>query len=161
MLNLHLLECTLKGYDHISDLLLAKYWVITGCKYYGCSSLDTIVIPAKVTNIGLEAFYNVSLECITCLNPIPPKCEYLAFVSFNNCSLYVPAGSEDAYRNDPIWGKFSSINPINSSSIDKIESDSNNIPIEFYNLQGVKVANPSNGIFIKVQGSKASKVYVK
>ena len=25
MLNLHLLECTLKGYDHISDLLLAKY----------------------------------------------------------------------------------------------------------------------------------------
>ena len=33
MLNLHLLECTFKGYDHISDLLLAKYWVITGCKY--------------------------------------------------------------------------------------------------------------------------------
>jgi len=25
MLNLHLLECALKGYDHISDLLLAKY----------------------------------------------------------------------------------------------------------------------------------------
>ena len=28
-----LLECTVKDYDHISDLLLAKYWVITGCKY--------------------------------------------------------------------------------------------------------------------------------
>lgn len=135
--------------------------IIENGAFHSCSSLDTIVIPAKVTNIGLEAFYNVSLECITCLNPIPPKCEYLAFVSFNNCTLYVPAGSEDAYRNDPIWGKFSSINPINSSSIDKIESDSNNIPIEFYNLQGVKVANPSNGIFIKVQGSKASKVYIK
>ena len=37
MLNLHLLECTVKGYDHISDLLLAKYWVITGCKYGVCS----------------------------------------------------------------------------------------------------------------------------
>ena len=36
-----------------------------------------------------------------------------------------------------------------------------NAPIEYYNLQGVKVANPSNGIFIKVQGSKASKVLVK
>ena len=34
-------------------------------------------------------------------------------------------------------------------------------PVEYYNLQGVKVAEPSNGIFIKVQGKKASKVYVK
>ena len=36
-----------------------------------------------------------------------------------------------------------------------------NAPVEYYNLQGVKVANPSNGIFIKVQGNKASKVLVK
>ena len=28
-------------------------------------------------------------------------------------------------------------------------------------LQGVEVANPENGVFIKVQGSKASKVIVK
>ena len=44
MLNLRLLECTLKGYDHISDLLLAKYWVITGCKYYGCTGLTSVHI---------------------------------------------------------------------------------------------------------------------
>ena len=31
-------------------------------------------------------------------------------------------------------------------------------PVEYYNLQGVKVANPSNGIFIKKQGAKATKV---
>ena len=36
-----------------------------------------------------------------------------------------------------------------------------NIPVEYYNLQGVKVENPSNGIFIRVQGSKASKVLIK
>ena len=34
-------------------------------------------------------------------------------------------------------------------------------PVEYYNLQGVKVAEPSNGIFIKVHGKKVSKVYVK
>ncbi len=33
-----------------------------------------------------------------------------------------------------------------------------NAPVEYYNLQGVKVENPSNGIFIKKQGSKATKV---
>ena len=49
MLNLHLLECTLKGYGHISDLLLAKYWVITGCKYYRCKKLKEITLPENLT----------------------------------------------------------------------------------------------------------------
>ncbi len=31
-------------------------------------------------------------------------------------------------------------------------------PVEFYNLQGVKVENPQNGIFVKKQGGKTSKV---
>ena len=60
MLNLHLLECTLKGYDHISDLLLAKYWVITGCKYYGCKGLTSITIPNSVKSIGHMAFLGCS-----------------------------------------------------------------------------------------------------
>ena len=33
-----------------------------------------------------------------------------------------------------------------------------NAPVEYYNLQGVKVANPENGIFIKKQGTKTTKV---
>ncbi len=33
-----------------------------------------------------------------------------------------------------------------------------NAPVEYYNLQGVKVANPVGGIFIKKQGGKATKV---
>ncbi|MBE6310499.1 MAG: hypothetical protein E7080_05535 [Bacteroidales bacterium] len=33
-----------------------------------------------------------------------------------------------------------------------------NAPVEYYNLQGVKVARPENGIFIKKQGSKTTKV---
>ncbi len=33
-----------------------------------------------------------------------------------------------------------------------------NAPVEYYNLQGMKVANPENGLFIKKQGNKATKV---
>lgn len=33
-----------------------------------------------------------------------------------------------------------------------------NAPIEYYNLQGVRVTNPENGLYIKVQGNKATKV---
>ena len=41
------------------------------------------------------------------------------------------------------------------------EMEDINAPVEYYNLQGVKVAEPANGLYIKVQGKKASKVYVK
>lgn len=36
-----------------------------------------------------------------------------------------------------------------------------NAPVHYYNLQGVKVNNPANGLYIKVQGNKATKVLVK
>ena len=48
-----------------------------------------------------------------------------------------------------------------ANSIDGISVDSEDAPVEYYNLQGVKVENPSNGVFIKVQGNKTEKVYIK
>ena len=36
-----------------------------------------------------------------------------------------------------------------------------NAPVEYFNLQGVRVAEPANGIFIRRQGNKAVKVLVK
>lgn len=33
--------------------------------------------------------------------------------------------------------------------------------VEYYNLQGIRVANPENGIYIRRQGNKVTKVYVK
>ena len=43
-----------------------------------------------------------------------------------------------------------------ATAIEEVATD--NAPVEYYNLQGVKVANPENGIFIKKQGSKTTKV---
>lgn len=50
--------------------------------------------------------------------------------------------------------------PGNTSAITDIVSDEN-APVEYFNLQGVRVENPANGIFIKRQGSKVEKVIVK
>ena len=46
------------------------------------------------------------------------------------------------------------------NSVENIVPD-HNAPILFYNLQGIKVDNPAKGIFIKKQGNKATKVFVK
>lgn len=42
-------------------------------------------------------------------------------------------------------------------ALDRIEAD-DSAPVEFFNLQGVRVDNPANGIFIRRQGNKAEKV---
>lgn len=46
------------------------------------------------------------------------------------------------------------------SAIEDVEVESAEA-VEYYNLQGVKVANPENGLYIMKQGNKATKVLVK
>ena len=46
---------------------------------------------------------------------------------------------------------------LGASAIEEVDAEEN-APVEYYNLQGVKVENPENGIFIKKQGKKTTKV---
>ncbi|MCM1450427.1 MAG: hypothetical protein NC082_08795 [Clostridiales bacterium] len=51
-----------------------------------------------------------------------------------------------------------------SAGVDDVVVDgaeNENAPVEYYNLQGMRVENPSNGIYIKRQGNKVSKIYVR
>lgn len=47
------------------------------------------------------------------------------------------------------------------AGIDDVLIDENNAPIEYYNLQGVKVENPENGLFIRVKVIKLLKLFYK
>lgn len=48
-----------------------------------------------------------------------------------------------------------------TTGIEDIDIDSVNAPVEYFNLQGVRVANPENGLFIRRQGNKVTKVIIK
>lgn len=50
---------------------------------------------------------------------------------------------------------------IPSSSLSNISISTNDSPIEYYNLQGIKVNNPTTGIYIRVQGNNVSKILLK
>lgn len=43
-----------------------------------------------------------------------------------------------------------------AASVGSVEAD--NAPAVYYNLQGVRVDNPTNGVYILRQGSKVAKV---
>lgn len=46
-----------------------------------------------------------------------------------------------------------------SSEVEEIGVD--NAPVEYYNLQGVRVDNPTNGLYIRKQGNEVKKVMIK
>ncbi|MDE7443376.1 MAG: hypothetical protein K2M65_04365, partial [Muribaculaceae bacterium] len=60
-----------------------------------------------------------------------------------------------SYWGDAPEGGNTGVNGIVADKVDE------NAPVEYYNLQGLRVANPQGGIFIRRQGSKVSKIYVK
>ena len=47
-----------------------------------------------------------------------------------------------------------------SDAISAVEAE-NDAPVEYFNLQGVRVENPVNGLFIRRQGTKVSKVVIR
>ena len=113
MLNLHLLECTVKGYDHISDLLLAKYWVITGCKYVKCTGLTSIEFPNSVTSIGVQAFRGTPLRTLVSKSNTPATLHIESSESptidnytYIHAPLYVPEGAYWNYAYAEGWGDF-------------------------------------------------------
>lgn len=50
---------------------------------------------------------------------------------------------------------------LSGSGVGSISVDNENAPVEYFNMQGVKVSAPEQGIYIMRQGTKTSKVVVK
>lgn len=58
------------------------------------------------------------------------------------------------------WANQTLMKYVESAAVEGIEADEN-APVEYYNLQGVRVAEPANGIFIVKKGNKATKQIFK
>ena len=90
--------------------------------FIGCSGLTTLRIPSSVSTIGYAAFKACSgLTSIYANSVVPPTLdnepENYGFnpssvfrnVNKSTCTLYVPAGSVDAYKEIPQWQDFLNI----------------------------------------------------
>lgn len=74
------------------------------------------------------------------------------------------SGTLHYFAMDPETGVKSPINTIAfdvTTGIADIDVDSENAPVEYFNMQGIRVANPQNGLYIRRQGNKVEKIYVK
>ena len=70
-----------------------------------CGGLTAVTIGKSVTSIGAGSFDGCrNIETVVSLNPTPPSGSFPSEVYLG--TLYVPIGSESAYRNADGWKKF-------------------------------------------------------
>lgn len=73
-------------------------------------------------------------------------------------TLYVPESAIETYKSHPAWGKFPTILPI-ENTVNNIETDNSEAPVEYFNLQGVRIDTPTPGtLVIRRQGTNVDKV---
>ncbi|MCM1067197.1 MAG: hypothetical protein NC418_06470 [Muribaculaceae bacterium] len=86
---------------------------------------------------------------------------YVPNINASACeSFAVPAGTYDVAVDFNGEAPMLTLVKV-QTGIDAVTAADANAPVEYFNLQGVRVANPATGLFIRRQGSNVSKVYVK
>ena len=76
--------------------------------------------------------------------------------AFNEGKTLAVGGVDYATLN---WMTEDQISGVEDVIVDNIEDS--NAPVEYFNLQGVRVENPSTGLYIKRQGNKVTKVIIR
>ena len=150
-----------KRYTNV--MLEGRYVPIYGYLFRDCPKLKEIVCmgetPARITNID-----NFKEKCNSILYEEIYSAEEFTFMdNMDGCVLKVPAGSEELYRADPVWGRFQTIlgfenGDYNLVSINSVEADKDATPV-YYNLQGIQVKEPVKGqLYIRKDGAETTKV---
>lgn len=103
----------------LQSIILPKSVTEIGyCAFKGCTGLTSITIPSKVTSLvtqgSLYPYSSVFADCtalkeVHVKNPTPPEIQNDTFSTYAYITLYVPAGSKEAYQNHSIWKKFGTI----------------------------------------------------
>ena len=127
--------------------------------FSGCSALDYFAFGKSVQSIGEEAFSDCNnVTQIISRAKTPPTCGAQALDDINkwNCTLYVPNESKSAYQSAEQWKEFFFVEDL-PTAINNVLPDLKKQEPVYYDLQGRKVDNPTNGIYI-VNGKK---VFVK
>ena len=122
-----------------------------------CSSLSSVNIGENVTDIETQVFMRCDkLENVYSERPSPPTAASYSFPSsLDNCTLYIPKGSIDAYKVAPEWNRFTKMVEKDFTSMDDIETDGITvIPI----LNGIRITT-GESVPVSIFTSIGQKVY--
>lgn len=80
---------------------------IENAAFVNCISLTTLSLPSSLISIGIGVFSGCeNLTSITCNRTTPPTIGTNVFQNTNNCPIYVPAESVNAYKTATNWSTY-------------------------------------------------------
>lgn len=103
------------GYSGLSSISIPNSVTKIGSYAFDhCTGMTYAIIGSSVTSIGIYAFNNCSALTAIITNPTTPPnlssaTNVFGYVDKNACTLFVPVGSESAYKVAIQWQDFSNI----------------------------------------------------
>ena len=77
--------------------------------FRNCKKLEFVRMPPTITQIGVSTFYHcTALRTIIIEAVTPPTLGWKALTDTNNCTIYVPDESVEAYRTATNWSTYAS-----------------------------------------------------
>ncbi|MCM8872882.1 MAG: leucine-rich repeat domain-containing protein [Paludibacteraceae bacterium] len=111
--------------------------------FYDCTGLTSVTIPSSVTSIGNGVFGNCyRLTSMTVEATTPPLCGNLGN---SGISLYVPAGSVDAYKAADEWKRFTNIQAIPNVGVKEATAEKSEVK---------KIIDRNGIIYIEKDGTR-------
>ena len=113
--------------------------------FANCYSLTSVTIPSSVTRIEDGAFSDCgNVKQITSEAVTPPYCSRYAFdgVNRNECKLFVPKNSIDAYKRAYVWWHFFLIEGTTTGIKNNIYNKIDNVDV--YTIDGIKRLSKAN-----------------
>lgn len=158
-------------YGSSADLLNTKELVIPdgvevlgGYAFSCCDALETVVVGSGVKTWGEDLFYackNIKSIYLRSENVVTPTTEPFESEIFETATLYVPAGTKNAYELDSYWGRFRNIAEDSLTDISSVKTDTHAPAELIYGIDGKRRYTLHHGLNIVRSNGKAKKVIVK
>ena len=137
-----------------------SFWEPSGSVFSWCTNLKKVTLPSTIESLGMQTFNACPLEELIIYAVTPPDPDFSGFTSpfgfdesiFETCTVHVPVGALDNYKNDSGWGQFINIKEDVTTAIDHVVRPSQNAQ-NYFDLQGRRSENPTKGLYI-IDGHK-------
>lgn len=170
---------TLKGssyYPNLKEVYLGRYGTQSVLGFD--DNVTKLTLGKYIDHIDFELInhkmYNVTTLCVNSTTPPTLETESrwmenpatgnfeemtanpLVYFNKATCRLVVPEGCAEAYSKAEGWREF-----FNIAGVESIETESADVPAEYYTLQGVRVMNPTSGVYIVKRGNSVTKQLIR